>query len=171
MLLSIHPRYVAKILDGSKTVELRRGRPAIVPGQPVAIYSTMPAASVVAFCRVSCIEISSPSELWNDVKKTAGVGRKEFEDYFRGSRTATALHLETIRPLAIPVSLADLRTSGPFHPPQTWHYLDWERVSNLFGDHPANGALNEMLWPASELPRTTQNDAAALDLFKRQITA
>ena len=40
MLLSIRPRHVAKILDGTKTVELRRGRPIIVPGQPLAIYST-----------------------------------------------------------------------------------------------------------------------------------
>jgi predicted transcriptional regulator len=51
MMLSIHPRHVEKILDSSKTVELRRTRPAVSPGQPVAISGTVPSAALVATCR------------------------------------------------------------------------------------------------------------------------
>lgn len=149
MLLSIRPRHVAKILDGSKTVELRRGRPVIVPGQPLAIYSTTPAAAIVALGRVSRIEVASPRELWDRVHGLAGVTRNEYDDYFLGATTATGLYLSGISALSAPVSLAELRAPGPFHPPQTWHFLDQDRVSQLFGDHPATAALNGLIEVAS----------------------
>jgi len=149
MLLSIRPRHVAKILDGTKTVELRRGRPIIVPGQPLAIYSTTPDAAVVALGRVSRIEVASPSALWDTVNEIVGIGRPEFDSYFRGATTATGLHLSGIRALSVPVSLAELRTMGPFQPPQTWHFLDQRRVSRLFGDHPATAALSDLIEVAS----------------------
>lgn len=149
MLLSIRPRHVAKILDGTKTVELRRGRPVIVPGQPLAIYSTTPDAAVVALGRVSRIEVASPSALWDTVNEVVGIGRGEFDDYFRGAMTATGLHLSDIRALSVPISLTEMRTMGPFQPPQTWHFLDKLRVSRLFGDHPATAALSHLIEVAS----------------------
>ncbi|HZL07266.1 MAG TPA: hypothetical protein VFE45_17920, partial [Coriobacteriia bacterium] len=97
MLLSIRPRHVAKILDGTKTVELRRGRPIIMPGQPLAIYATTPHAAVVALGRISRIEVASPGTLWDTVSEVVGIGRPEFDRYFRGATTATGLHLSDIR--------------------------------------------------------------------------
>lgn len=149
MLLSIRPRHVAKILDGSKTVELRRGRPNIVPGQPLAIYSTTPDAAIVALGRVSRIEVASPGELWAGVHGMVGISRAEYEDYFLGATAATGLHLSDIRALCVPVSLAELRAPGPFHPPQTWHFLDQERVSQLFGGHAATAAVSNLIEAAS----------------------
>lgn len=145
MLLSIRPRHVAKILAGTKTVELRRGRPLIAPGQPLAIYSTYPDAAIVALGRVSRIEVASPGALWDAAREAVGICRSEFEDYFVGATTATGLHLSEIRALPVPVSLDELRTSGPFQPPQTWHFLDHERVNQLFGDHPATAEVNSLI--------------------------
>lgn len=149
MLLSIRPRHVVKILDGTKTVEIRRGRPVIMPGQPLAIYSTTPDAAVVALGRISRIEVASPGALWDSVGDAVGVGRAEYDRYFRGASTATGLHLSDVRALATPVSLRELRVTGPFQPPQTWHFLDRFRVGRLFGDHPATAALSDLLEAAS----------------------
>lgn len=145
MLLSIRPRHVVHILSGLKTVELRRSRPGILPGQPVAIYSTTPQAAVVALCRVSLVESGAPAAIWRRIGQQSGVRRTEFNDYFGGSKIAVALHLTDVEALADPVSLADLRLSGPFQPPQTWHFLDKDRVNSLFGEHAAAARLSTAL--------------------------
>lgn len=60
MLLSIKPGHVDNILSGSKTVELRRIRPQVSAGQPIAIYATMPVGAVVATCRVRKVDVALP---------------------------------------------------------------------------------------------------------------
>ena len=63
MILSIHPRHVASILSGAKTVELRRTRPNVHPGQAIAIYSTNPESALVAAGRVERVEVSTHATL------------------------------------------------------------------------------------------------------------
>jgi len=149
MMLSIRPRHVAKILTGVKTVELRRARPAIAPGQPVAIYSTTPDAAVVALCRVSGVDVDTPAALWPRVATSSGIERAEFDRYFEDAEIAVALHLADVLTLKVPVSLGQLRTGGPFQPPQTWHFLDQDRIARLFGDHPSHVELMDLVEAAS----------------------
>ena len=42
LLLSIRPTFVERIIDGTKTAELRRVRPTVRPGQDVLIYGSSP---------------------------------------------------------------------------------------------------------------------------------
>ncbi|WP_237302536.1 ASCH domain-containing protein [Streptomyces sp. S063] len=48
LLLSLHPRFATAILNGEKTVELRRQRVAVPPGTPVIIYATSPTMALTA---------------------------------------------------------------------------------------------------------------------------
>jgi len=141
MLLSIHPRNVEKILTGIKTVELRRTRPAVAPGQPVAIYATTPSAALVATCRIERVEVGAPSAVWAASGGLAAVTKEEFDRYFEGSAAAVALHLSAVAVLRRSVPLTKIREQGVFHPPQTWHYLDRFRLRRLFGEHPSFAAL------------------------------
>jgi len=145
MMLSIHPRHVAKILDGSKKVELRRTRPVVEVGQPVVIYATVPSAAVVASCTVAEIRTGTPAEIWSMVSALVGVSRAEYNQYFAGSQTAVAIYLEDVEALADQVTLTHLRSTGPFHPPQTWHFLDRARLHQLLGRHPAAPSLSRLL--------------------------
>lgn len=145
MMLSIHPQHVRRILDGVKTVELRRTRPAVEPGQPVAIYATSPLAAVVATCRIMRVEVQSPGALWASAGAAAAVRRQDFDEYFDGVSSAVALHLGGVKSLASAVSLSDLRSSGRFQPPQTWHFLDRARLTQLLGRHPAFTVLHGLL--------------------------
>jgi predicted transcriptional regulator len=129
MLISIHPRHVANILTGEKTIELRRGRPAIGPGQEVLIYSTTPVRALTARCRIREVESLPPELIWRRYAPRLAVTRDQFDTYFDASDKATALHLCDVEALSRPVTLAELRATGPFHPPQTWHFLDAERVA------------------------------------------
>jgi len=141
MLLSIHPRHVENILTGVKTVELRRTRPVVAPGQPVAIYATTPSAALVATCRIERVEADTPSAIWATSGALAAVTQEEFDRYFEGSMVAVALHLSAVAVLRRSVPLTKIREQGVFHPPQTWHYLDRLRLSRLFGEHPSFAAL------------------------------
>ncbi|WP_371327831.1 ASCH domain-containing protein [Modestobacter sp. DSM 44400] len=145
MLMSIRPRHVESILRGEKRVELRRTRPVIKRGQPVAIYATTPSAAVVATCKISAIETSSPSDLWATVKAICGVTKDEYDAYFADSATAVALHLTEVSALEHPVSLRHLREAGPFTPPQTWHFIDGMRLTGMLADHPAASRLQAMI--------------------------
>lgn len=47
LLPSIPPRFTDSILDGTKTIELRRTRPRVAPGDPVLIYACSPVKAIV----------------------------------------------------------------------------------------------------------------------------
>lgn len=131
MLISIHPEHVQSILDGRKTIELRRRRPRVRPGDQVLIYATSPVAAVTVRCRIRAVESLPPDALWQLHSAQLGVSEDDYYRYFEGATTATALHLYDVAPLARSVPLAALRRSGVFHPPQTWHFLEPARVVAL----------------------------------------
>ncbi len=59
LFLSIHPRYVEAILDGRKTVELRKRMPRAEIGTQLVIYASMPKCAVVASAVIDRIEAPS----------------------------------------------------------------------------------------------------------------
>ena len=134
MLISIRPRFVDRILDGSKTVELRRSRPLVLPGQPVLIYATSPTAAIVARCRIGSVETNSPEGMWSRHRDRVGVDRAEFDGYYADAKLAVALHLMDVERLLHPVTLRNLRRAGRFHPPQTWQFFSAEAAVMLLGD-------------------------------------
>lgn len=145
MLLSIHPRHASLILAGSKTVELRRTRPSVQPGQPIAIYTTAPTSSLVATCRVDKVTTGAPDDLRETLLPKAGVLRDEYTSYFRGARLAVGIHLRDVQPLERHVGLEDMRRRTRFFPPQTWHFIDAPGLDRLVGGHEAHSALAAML--------------------------
>jgi len=149
MMLSIHPRHVEKILNGTKSVELRRTKPVVLPGQPVAIYATLPSGALVATCRIGRILSDTPTAIWRSVGDFTGVSRVVFDDYFEGAKYAVALCLEAVTALAGEISLQELRDRDHhFHPPQTWHFLDHQRLGRMLGAHASSTALTT-LFPAA----------------------
>lgn len=146
MMLSIHPRHVEKILEGTKSVELRRTRPMVAPGQPVAIYATLPSGALVATCRISQVQAGTPASIWRSVGGVTGMTRAAFDDYFEGADSAVALHLEAVTALVGEITLEELRAhERGFHPPQTWHFFDRQRLVQLLGKHPSSSALTSLL--------------------------
>ena len=146
MILSIHPRHVANILTGEKTVELRRTRPNVGPGQPIAIYSTNPESALVAVGRVSHVEVSKPACLRTETLLSAArVSGDEYDAYFAGAGRAVALHLREVTPLRDHVALSHIRQRRRYSPPQTWHFFDAAALGDLLGDHKARSELLAMM--------------------------
>ena len=133
LFLSIKPKYVKKILDGEKTVELRKSMPCKVSkGNMILIYSTAPEKELIGFCEIEKIVCASPSELWSQVNKKAGVTKEEFEDYFHQNETACAIQIKNIEKFISPIKLNRIKELIPnFAPPQTYKYLDFDDITSL----------------------------------------
>ncbi len=124
LFLSIHPQFARSILDGRKTVELRKRRPRAEVGTQVVIYATTPTCEVVATATVAKIESSPPSKLWSDVRKFADVEKRAFDAYFLNCQLAVGIHLSDVHVLKNPIPLSELRRLWDnFHPPQQFRYL------------------------------------------------
>lgn len=125
-LLSIHPRHATAILDGYKTVELRRTRlPSDV--SHVVVYATSPLKTVLGWFEVDAIERDRPWRLWERHGSGTGITRSEFRSYFNGAVEGTAIFVRKVVTLKEPLELDAL---GPSPAPQSFRYLDsslaWE---------------------------------------------
>ncbi len=124
LLLSIRPKFTDSILDGTKTIELRRTRPQVEPGDSVLIYASSPVKSIVGGFVVEELIQASPAGLWDRVKHTAGITQPEYDDYFNGAAVGYGIGVAGPWRLPDPIRLETLRARRPsFRPPQSYAYL------------------------------------------------
>jgi predicted transcriptional regulator len=132
LLLSIRPKFVDKIMNGFKTVELRRVRPNIVAGDSLLIYASSPEKKLVALSVVCAVNSDSPQALWFKFSEATGLTLPEFEDYFCGAEVGFAITFNKIKKFETPITLSLLKKIWPgFKPPQIYRYLSPEEYSNL----------------------------------------
>ncbi|MFG2803680.1 hypothetical protein [Streptomyces pseudovenezuelae] len=145
LLLSLHPRFATAILTGNKTVELRRQRVAVPPGTPVIIYATSPVMALTGTARLAGVDTAAPGQIWRRHRTNCGISKAEYTAYMNGADRASALLLDTPRPLSSPVPLDHLRTTSAFHPPQSYRYLTAETLQQLVAGHDAAHELLDQL--------------------------
>jgi predicted transcriptional regulator len=124
LVLSIRDRHANDILDGTKTVELRKTRPRLVEGDIVLIYVPKPIMAVVGGFEVKNVVSTDPKNLWKKVGSESGLTRKQFTDYYSGSSIGFGIRVAKTWRLAESLSLKTLRRWWPeFCPPQGFRYL------------------------------------------------
>lgn len=117
-LISIHPDYANAILDGTKTIELRRRIPELANGTRLWIYATRPTAAVVGVATISDVSRAHPRTIWRKHRDGAGVDHASFMEYFHGAQEAIAILLAAVKRVG-PISIEELREiRDHFHPPQ-----------------------------------------------------
>lgn len=127
-LISVHPEYAEKILNGEKQVELRRSRFHGTISHLV-IYATAPTCAVMGWVRVSHVESGSPTKVWNKHKNHAGISRARFREYFRGCQSAFAIHVHGPKLLSTPMHLNAIRDG--LSAPQSWRYLSQDDAARV----------------------------------------
>lgn len=134
LLLSIRPRYARAILDGTKTVEVRRRAVRALPGTPVVLYATTPTMAVVGTAVLGEALVCDPETAWREHHLSLGLARDEFDAYVSGV-CPCLLFLNDVASLDDPIRLEDLqRRWASFRPPQSYRYLsgaDPEAVRGL----------------------------------------
>lgn len=124
LLLSIRPRFSESILNGTKTVKLRRTRPRVTTGDTVLIYASAPVKAIVGGFAVGGVVEASPAGLWQKVGNTADIAWPEYERYFAGAAVGYGITVVDPWRLPRPVGLDVLRSRFPsLWPPQSYVYL------------------------------------------------
>jgi predicted transcriptional regulator len=132
ILFSIRPFYANAILEGRKTVELRRKFPEFgTTGSTALIYSTSPVSAIVGTARIGNVFKLSLSKLWRAHAANACISKRDFDAYFAGQDYGFAIKLESAKQLKSQLSASDLETEFGIVPPQSYRYLDEERVALL----------------------------------------
>lgn len=123
VVFSIKPHYSESILNGIKTVELRRRFPAKISSGTLAyIYTTTPVRALTGLAEIEDVIERSPSQIWKEFSGQACISRSQFRSYFAGVPSAFAIKLRDARRLRRPIELAELRERFSFEPPQSFLY-------------------------------------------------
>ena len=124
ILISIEPRYFARILSGEKTVELRRRALRITEEARIWLYCKAPIASISAVCQLRYSETLTVADIWAKHSSQMALSRSEYDAYLKGRDTAHALVLSEVRPLNNPIDLQAARALRlNFQPPQFFMHL------------------------------------------------
>lgn len=124
LVLSIRDHYANSILDGKKTVELRRMRPNIGEGDIVLIYIPRPIMAVVGGFAVKSVVSAKPEALWKQVGRNSGLTKHQFIEYYSGTSVGFGIQVAKVWRLGASLSLPKLRQWWPsFIPPQGFRYL------------------------------------------------
>ena len=122
IIISINPKYVKQILNGTKKYEYRR----IMPKEKIdslIIYEAYPVSKVVAEVEVKDIIKLPIDELWNKTKTLSGTTKEFFYDYFKDKDYACAYELGKVNIFDKPKELSDY---GLKCAPQSFAYYNPE---------------------------------------------
>jgi predicted transcriptional regulator len=124
IVISLEPKFVARIVNGRKTAELRRRVPRIEPGCRVWIYTKAPEAVVSVCVIVEKVVVNTPDEIWSRHCADLGVSKEEFQSYFTAREVGCAIFFKAVRGLSPAVLLSELKSiTNLFHPPQFFKWL------------------------------------------------
>jgi predicted transcriptional regulator len=132
ILFSVHPKYAAKILDGQKTVELRRKFPeGGTRGALAFIYSSSPVSAVVGYTRIKYVVKLPIRQIWKLYGGAACISKNDFNAYFAGLRFGFAILFDGVKTLERQIKASDLRTQFGIVPPQSYRYVSANIVALL----------------------------------------
>lgn len=130
VILSIKPRFVEAIVNGSKSYEFRR---TIFDGEKVSrayIYSTSPVKRIVGSFRIGEIVRDRPDALWSRFGDRSGLEKDEFSSYYDRCERGYAIAIDDLERFADPIDPLEILPG--FHPPQSFCYVD-DRELGLHG--------------------------------------
>lgn len=107
-MISIRSNHAIDIVDGAKTVELRRRFMQLPQGSRLWIYATLPVGALVATATICMIDYDEPEVLWARYRHQAAVSERLFFDYFGGCDLGCAIRLANIEQIT-PVPLDRIR--------------------------------------------------------------
>lgn len=123
VVFSIKPEYCDAIIEGRKTIELRRRFPATAPvGATAFIYATSPTRALLGLAEIGEVHCRTPRDIWDSFSDRACIAREDFDRYFEGVDSGVAIELKHARRLRRPLDLSELRERFSFEPPQSYLY-------------------------------------------------
>lgn len=120
VLLSIKPKYVDKIFDGTKKYEFRKSLFKRRDVTIVVIYASSPIKRVVGEFEIEDILSGDVNTLWERTKKYSGITKDFYYTYFQKSKTANAIQIGRLTKYEEARSLSDFNIHQA---PQSFCYI------------------------------------------------
>lgn len=131
-LLSLRPRFAEALLDGTKTVEIRRRNARLEPGSICLIYASSPVRALVGAFQVDAVYVASAATLWERFGARTALARSEFDAYLAGSPSPCAIAARSAVRFHEAVPLAELRErQRAFVVPQSYRFVAPEEFPRL----------------------------------------
>jgi predicted transcriptional regulator len=120
LLMSLQPIIARRIISGRKKYEYRR---TIFKREVnhIYIYSSSPVRKIVCRFKYSGYLSGSVDEIWDRTGKLSAAAETEYQDYFRGAKTAYAIRIEGLVVFEEP--LDPYKNDPAFRPPQSFGYV------------------------------------------------
>lgn len=122
VVLSIHETHARAIMQGRKTVELRRRFAERWIGRSASVYAAGGSGCLLGTVKIDDVVKAAPEEIWEQFGDEMCCTRAEFEGYADGRRHLYALRLGQPHPYQSPVPLSQLShlLGETLHPPQSY---------------------------------------------------
>jgi predicted transcriptional regulator len=142
-LLSLRPRFAEALLDGTKTVEIRRRPVRLTPGAICLVYASSPTRALTGALAVEMVDVGEPDELWRRHSVGTGLQRCDYDAYLAGRPVACAIVVAAAVAFRTAVSLDELRLRRhAFVAPQSYRFLSVSELAALLnGQAPELDAL------------------------------
>ena len=122
IIMSIKPKYVNRILNGTKKFEFRRNIPLKIRDvDKIFIYSTSPQKKIVGHFLVKDVYKMKINDLWYKTKKHSGIEKKDFKDYFKDKKDGFAIEIGMVVEYGIPLDFKEIDKTGVV--PQSFKYI------------------------------------------------
>jgi predicted transcriptional regulator len=113
LFLPIKPEYAEKILNGTKTVEVRRRKPKLtaINSGYLFLYSVSPVCAVTGYAKITIIDERSPASLWTWYNDDINITKKEYDSYVKEKFLITGIFLYNPKRIK-PIGIDELRKFG-----------------------------------------------------------
>lgn len=124
IIISIKPEYALKIIEGEKTIELRRKFPTKdIKGGIAIIYASSPVQKIIGYAVIEDVKKLSISLIWSEYNKQACVTKQFFNAYFKGLEEGFAIKLSQPIRLVEPIDIKQLKGKHSLSAPQSYRYV------------------------------------------------
>lgn len=125
LLMSLRPEFAELMLQGRKTVELRRKFSKKYEGATIVFYVTRPVQQFMFIATITQVDHSQKKRLWNMYQQECGISQAAFNQYFSGIDHAYAIHLSNVKLVPNQLVLEQAKKICPqLRPPQSFQRLD-----------------------------------------------
>ncbi len=121
VLLSIKPKYVKEIENGSKLYEFRKSIFKKNTNE-IWVYASSPIKQIVGKIHIDSIIEDTPKNIWKNCKNFAGIKKEDFFKYFEGKEKGYAIKIKEYEIFKNPIN--PYGEGVNFTPPQSYAYLN-----------------------------------------------
>ena len=122
VLLSVKPKYAAKIVGGEKKYEFRKRIFKRTDVKQIFVYSSSPVGKIIGTVTFRRILEGSTDEIWEKCSLHSGMTKEEYYCYFKDKEKAFAIEIRKVEVFTEPVD--PYTTLESFVPPQSFCYVD-----------------------------------------------